>query len=400
MAVFEYKVRTKEGKIAKGMIEEDSRELVQNTLHSQGYVIISIAQKRGKLKRVTSGKVKADEIVVFSRQLTTLIGSGIPLVQALEILTEQVKNPYFKQVVGDILTNIKEGSSFHAVLAKYPRVFSQFYVSMVRAGEASGKLSDILDRVSSYIESMLSLQRKIRSSLAYPIIVISMALVITAFLILKIIPTFKGIFDMLGGELPLPTKILIGISDFSRRWFLLIVGAMIVLIIAFKRIAITSKGKRKIDETLLKLPIMGDLIRKISVAKFCRTFSTLVSSGVPILAALDIVGSTSGNKVVEEAVLSAKKFVQEGEPISDPLARSGVFPPMVIRMIAVGEKTGKLEEMLSKIAEFYEEEVNTAIAGLTSMIEPLIIGFLGIVIGGIVVSLFLPILKITQLISH
>jgi len=227
-----------------------------------------------------------------------------------------------------------------------------------------------------------------------------MAIVITAFLILKVIPTFKGIFDMLGGELPLPTRVLIGISDFSRRWFLLILGVLIVLGIVLKKLSTTPKGKRKIDERLLRLPIIGELIRKIAVAKFCRTFSTLVSSGVPVLQSLDIVGRTAGNKVVEEAVASAKKFVQEGESISEPLARSGVFPPMVIRMIAVGEKTGKLEEMLSKIAQFYEEEVDAAVAGLTSMIEPLIIGFLGIVIGGIVVSLFLPILKITQLISH
>ncbi|MFC1514769.1 type II secretion system F family protein [Candidatus Omnitrophota bacterium] len=400
MALFEYKVRTKDGKIAKGMVEEDSRDSVQRILHSQGYVIISIIEKKGKVRKFTSGRVKADEIVVFSRQLTTLIASGIPLVQALEILSEQINNPYFKQVVSDILNNIKEGSSFHVVLAKYPRVFSSFYISMVRAGEASGKLSEILDRVSVYIESMLSLQRKIRSSLAYPIIVISMAVIITAFLILKIIPTFKGIFDMLGGELPLPTQILIGFSDFSRRWFLLIVVVMVLGIIGLKKISTTPKGKRKIDGIVLKLPVMGDLIRKIAIAKFCRTFSTLVSSGVPILAALDIVGSTADNKVVEDSVYSAKKFVQEGEPISEPLARSGVFPPMVIRMIAVGEKTGKLEDMLGKIAQFYEEEVNTAIAGLTSMIEPLIIGFLGIVIGGIVVALFLPILKITQLMVH
>ena len=400
MPLFEYKVRTKDGKIAKGMVEEDSRDSVQRILHSQGYVIISIIEKKGKVHKVTSGRVKPDEIVVFSRQLTTLIASGIPLVQALEILSEQVKNPYFKQVVTDVLNNIKEGSSFHVVLAKYPKVFSAFYVSMVRAGEASGKLSEILDRVSTYIESMLSLQRKIRSSLAYPIIVITMAVIITAFLILKIIPTFKGIFDMLGGDLPLPTQILINISDFSRRWFLLIIVLLIIGIIVLKKISMTPKGKKRIDGIVLKMPVIGDLVRKIAIAKFCRTFSTLVSSGVPILAALDIVGSTADNKVVEEAVQSAKKFVQEGEPISEPLSRSGVFPPMVVRMIAVGEKTGKLEDMLAKIAQFFEEEVNTAIAGLTSMIEPLIIGFLGIVIGGIVVALFLPILKITQLLVH
>jgi len=400
MSVFEYKVRTKEGKVAKGFFDGESRAAVQEMLHSRGLIIISITEKKGRARRITSGKVKPDEIVVFSRQLTTLIDSGIPLVQALEILTEQIKNPYFKQVIFDILNNIKEGNPFNSTLAKYPRVFSEFYVSMVRAGEASGKLGEILDRVSVYIENALELQRKIRSSLAYPVIVITMAIVITAFLILKVIPTFKGIFDMLGGDLPLPTQILIGISDFSRQWFLLVVVAFVVLVILLKRMSMTPKGRRIIDERLLKLPIVGELIRKIAISKFCRTFSTLVSSGVPILVALDIVGKTAGNKVVEEAVINAKKFVQEGESISEPLSRSKVFPPMVVRMISVGEKTGKLEEMLSKIAQFYESEVNTAIAGLTSMIEPLIIGFLGIVIGGIVISLFLPIIKITQLITH
>lgn len=399
MALFEYKVRTKEGKITKGLIEEASKEKAMDTLHAQGQVIISLKEKKIKVRKAT-GKVKADEVVVFSRQLTTLIESGIPLVQALEILSEQVKNPYFKQVALEILNNIREGKSFNVALAKYPRVFSDFYVSMVKAGETSGKLAEILDRVSNYIESALVLQRKIRSSLTYPVIVVLMAIAITAFLILKVIPTFKGIFDMLGGQLPLPTQILIGISDFSRRWFPFLVGALIVFGIAFKKFSTTPKGKRKIDEVLLRLIVVGELIRKIAIAKFCRTFSTLVSSGVPILVALDIVGKTAGNKVVEEAVFDAKKFVQEGESISEPLSRSGVFPIMVIRMIAVGEKTGKLEEMLSKIAQFYEDEVDSAVAGLTSMIEPLIIGFLGIVIGGIVVSLFLPIIKITQLISH
>ncbi|MCD6539822.1 MAG: type II secretion system F family protein [Candidatus Omnitrophica bacterium] len=399
MPLFEYRVRTKEGKIAKGLIEEVSLEKVRDSLHTEGLIIVSITEKKGKVRPI-SGKVKPEEIVIFSRQLTTLIESDIPLVQGLEILSEQVKNPSFKQIILDILRNVREGSSFHSALSKFPKVFSEFYISMVRAGEASGKLGEILNRVSGYIESTLALQRKVRSSLAYPVIVISMAIVITAFLILKVIPTFKGIFDMLGGHLPLPTRILIGISDFSRRWFLFILGGLLILGIVLKKVSTTPEGRKKIDERLLKLPVVGELIRKIAVAKFCRTFSTLVSSGVPVLQSLDIVGRTSGNKVVEEAVVKSKKFVQEGESLSEPLSRSGVFPPMVVRMISVGEKTGKLEEMLTKIAQFYEEEVNTAVAGLTSMIEPLIIGFLGIVIGGIVVSLFLPILKITQLISH
>ncbi len=399
MAIYEYKARNKQGKIIKGESDGNSSQDITASLHSQGLVILSIKEKKRKSRKVRASKVKADEIVVFTRQLTTLIESGIPLVQALEILYDQVKTPYFKQVIFSIFNDIKEGTSFNGALSKYPRVFSEFYINMVRAGETSGQLPGILERISSYIEDALSLQRKIRSSLAYPAIVVVMAIGITAFLILKVIPTFKGIFSSLGGELPLPTRMLLAFSDFARQWFLVIVGFLIVGGIILQRYTITPRGRKQIDETMLKIPIMGELIKKIAIAKFCRTFSTLVSSGVPILTALDIVGKTAGNKVLEDAVFASRKFVQEGEAISEPLARSGIFPPMVVRMIGVGEKTGKLEDMLNKISQFYEDEVDTAVSGLTSMIEPIIIGFLGIVIGGIVVSLFLPIIQITQMIQ-
>jgi type IV pilus assembly protein PilC len=237
------------------------------------------------------------------------------------------------------------------------------------------------------------------SAMMYPACVITMALGITLFLIIKVVPTFKGIFDQLGGDLPMPTQILLAISDFARTNFLLGVIIVVAIGFGFGKLIKTEYGKRKADQICLKMPIFGELISKIAVAKFCRTFSTLVASGVPILQALDIVGATSGNKVIEDAVLMAKKQVQAGETISDPLARSNAFPPMVIRMIAIGEKTGKLQEMLTKIAKFYESEVNAAIDGLTSMIEPLIIGILGLLIGGIVIALFLPIMKITQMVA-
>jgi len=399
MPFFEYKVSTKDGRVVKGSVEEESKEKVSSLLHSKGMVIISIKEVKKSSFKAVRRKVKADEVVVFSRQLTTLIESGIPLVQALEILAEQVKSPYFHQVITDIFNDIKEGTSFNSALSKYPKIFSGFYISMVSAGEASGKLSEILDRVSVYIEESLSLQRKIRASLAYPAIVVSMAILITSFLILKVVPTFKGIFASLGGVLPLPTRILIGISDVARHYFFYLIGVLTVLIAGIKKVISTNKGRKKLDKLLFFLPVFGELITKISVAKFCRTFSTLITSGVPILNSLDIVAKASGNKMVEEAVVETKKFVQQGEPISEPLSRSRIFPPMVVRMIAVGEKTGRLEDMLAKISQFYEDEVNTAVSGLTSMIEPLIIAFLGIVVGSIVVSIFLPIVKITQLIK-
>lgn len=398
MAVFEYSIKDKAGKVSKGTIEDVSAAKVRERLHGQGVLILSIKPKKQAFKKVTSGRVKQDEVVIFSRQLTTLIESGIPLVQSMDILMEQTRNAYFKSIISTISSDIKEGNAFNVAISKHPKVFSEFYVSMVKAGETSGKLAEIVDRVSVYLEETLALQRKIKSSLMYPMVVVGMAFVITSFLILKVIPTFKGIFQQLGGDLPPPTKVLLGISDFARAYFVVIVIAMILIVIGFKQYVKTPFGKKSVDSILLKLPVFGELISKIAVAKFCRTFTTLVSSGVPILTALDIVGSTSGNKVMEEAVLSAKKYVQEGESISDPLGRSNVFPPMVIRMISVGERTGKLQEMLAKIAYFYESEVDTAVSGLTSMIEPLIIGFLGLLIGGIVVSLFLPIIKITQMV--
>ena len=400
MAVFEYTIKDKAGKISRGTVEEASADKVRELLHNQGCLIVSIKPRKGAAAGKSfsfGGGVKPDEVVLFSRQLTTLIESGIPLVQAMEILNEQTKNPGLKKILDTVSSDIREGSAFNAALGKHRKAFNDFYVSMVKAGETSGKLADILNRVSSYMEETLALQRKIKASMMYPTVVVSMAMLITAFLIIKVVPTFKGIFDSMGGTLPVPTQILLGISDFARANFLLIVVIIAGLVFGLKYVISTPAGRRKFDKMLLTMPVFGPLFSKVAVAKFCRTFSTLVTSGVPILSALDIVGSTSGNKVIEEAVVSAKKFVQEGESISAPLDRSKAFPPMVIRMISVGEKTGKLQEMLSKIAVFYEAEVNTAVEGLTSMIEPLIIGFLGIVIGGIVIALFLPILQITQM---
>ncbi|MDD2866928.1 MAG: type II secretion system F family protein, partial [Candidatus Omnitrophica bacterium] len=267
-----------------------------------------------------------------------------------------------------------------------------------KAGEASGLLDEILDRLAGYLEKSSALQRKVKSSLVYPVVVICMAVLITIVLLVKVVPTFKGIFASLGGTLPLPTQVLILISDTLRRFFPFVVGAFVILGFAFKKYIDTPRGRYQLDTALLRMPLFGPLLRKVVVAKFSRTLSTLVRSGVPILNALEIVGKTSGNLVVEEAVMNARTSIKEGEPIADPLSKSGVFPPMVVRMISVGEQTGQLEKMLTKIADFYDEQVDAAVSGLTSMIEPVVIGFLGIVIGGIVIALFMPIFKITELI--
>ncbi|UCC95066.1 MAG: type II secretion system F family protein [Candidatus Omnitrophota bacterium] len=397
MSVFSYTVKTKKGEVAKGNLEAESQQKALEYLHSQGNIVLRLQEEKGKKVVKKTGRVGTDELVIFSRQLTTLIESGIPVVGALDILYQQVTNPYFKSVVGGVLKDLREGSSFASSLAKYPRVFPEIYVSMVEAAETSGNLPQILERLSVYLEKMNALRKKIISSLTYPVVVVMMAIGITSFLIFKVIPTFKTIFATLGGTLPLPTQILIGFSDMLRANILWVLIIFVLAVIMLQRYISTSRGKKQYHRLLLNLPVFGDIIRKVSIAKFSRTFSTLVKSGVAITTSLDIVGKTSGNKIIEEAVLKAKQSIQEGVPISKPLEESGVFPPMVVRMIAIGEQSGKLEEMLSKIAQFYEEQTDAVISGLTSLIEPIIIGFLGIVIGGIVIALFLPIIKITQL---
>jgi type IV pilus assembly protein PilC len=289
--------------------------------------------------------------------------------------------------------------SFCDALSKHPTVFSELFINMSRAGEASGMLDEVLDRLASYLEKTASLQRKIQSSLVYPAVVITMAILITAVLLLKVVPTFKGIFDSLGGTLPLPTQILIMVSDLVRKYFIYTLGVLVLAGFLFRQYINTPKGRYNFDKALLRLPVLGTLFQKVAVAKFSRTFSTLVKSGVAVLNALEIVGKTSGNKVVEEAVSNCRTAVRDGEPIAAPLAKSRVFPPIVTRMVGVGEQTGQLEKMLTKIADFYDDQVDAAVAGMTSLIEPLVIAFLGIVIGGIVIALFLPIFKITELIS-
>lgn len=402
MNSFQYLAKDKAGHAVTGLLEAASEQEVAELLHKKEYIVISVKQAKKESRRAakTSGKIKLDDLVVFSRQLATMIDAGIPLVQALGILSEQVENKILQAVVSQVRQDIEGGMSFCDALARHPNIFSELFINMSRAGEASGMLDEVLDRLAQYLEKTSALNRKVKSSLVYPAVVVSMAIIITTFLLVKVVPTFKGIFDVLGGKLPLPTRVLIGISDALRKYLLFTSGGLFVGGFFFRKYIGTHKGRYQLDTQLLRIPVLGMLFRKVAVAKFSRTFSTLVKSGVSVLNALEIVAKTSGNKVVEEAVLNCRTSVRDGEPISKPLAKSGVFPPMVCRMISVGEQTGQLEKMLSKIADFYDEQVDASVAGLTSMIEPLVIAFLGVVIGGIVISLFLPIFKITELLSH
>ena len=400
MPNFQYTAKDKNANTISGTIEAANENEVIQRLHQSGLAVVSLKHKSKKSRPPRKGgKVKSDDLVIFSRELATLIDSGISLVGSLGILIDQVENPRFKNTIISVRYDVESGLSFCESLARHPKVFSPFFISMVRAGEASGMLNEVLDRVATYLEKTAALTRKVKSSLVYPAVVITMAIAITTFLLLRVVPTFKEMFDVLGGDLPLPTQILIGVSDTLANLFIFIVLGLIVFGFLFKRYINTEKGRYNFDKAMLKFPIIGGLLCKVAVSKFARTLSTLVKSGVSILDALRIVAKTAGNKVVEEAVNNSLRSVRDGEPIAKPLAKSKVFPPMVTAMVGVGEQTGKLETMLTKIADFYDDQVDAAVAGLTSMIEPLIIAFLGLVIGSIVISLFLPVLRITQLIA-
>ncbi len=401
MGIFQYNAKDTNGHTVSGIVEANTDNEVAEILHKKDLIIVSIEPaKQKKAPKRKDKKVKLDDLVIFSRQLATMIDAGIPLVQALGILGEQIENMSLKNIVISVRKDIESGVNFCDALEKHPSVFSELFINMTRAGEVSGMLDEVLDRLASYLEKTAVLTRKISSSLIYPEVVVSLAVLITAFLLLKVVPTFKGIFESLGGKLPLPTVILISISEIARKYFLFAAGALVFSGFLFKKYINTEKGRYNFDAQKLKIPVIGSLFQKVALAKFSRTFSTLIKSGVSALNALDIVAKTAGNKVVEKVVLTTRNSVRDGEPIAASLSKSKVFPPMVCRMIGVGEQTGQLEKMLSKIADFYDEQVDAAVSGLTSMIEPLVIAFLGVVIGGIVVALFLPIFKITELVAR
>lgn len=399
MPAYTYIAKNKNGNSVNGILDAKSDIEVSEILHKQDLTVISIKLSKNKFIKTKAVQVKLDDLVIFSRQLATMIEAGISLVQCLGILSEQIENKDLKGVVTIIRQDIEGGMSFCDALAKHPGVFSELFVSMTKAGETSGMLDEVLDRLAGYLEKSAALNRKIRSSLVYPAVVVTIAIAITFFLLIKVVPTFKNIFETLGGKLPTPTLILIGISNLVKKWFLAFIITIIGFAVLLKKYINTKKGRYRFDKLKLNVIILGELFRKVALAKFARTFSTLIKSGVSVLSSLEIVATTSGNKVIEETIMKCRESVREGETMYQPLSRGKVFPPMVTRMISVGEQTGQLEKMLSKIADFYDEQVDAAVAGLTSLIEPLVIVFLGFVVGGIVVALFLPIFKITELIA-
>ena len=402
MPFFKYAAKDDEGNTITDIIEAKDRAIALDMLRVKNLIILSVTEEKkgqGVAKAAAKKKVKPDELVIFSRQLATMVNAGIPLVQSLDILSEQMESIGFRHIITQVRGDVESGSSLSAALEKHPRVFSVLYTNMVRAGETSGMLDEILDRVAGYLEKNTQLTRKVKSAMVYPAVVSMMAVGITMVLLLKVIPTFKEIFESLGGALPAPTQMLINLSDTLRYSFIYVVAGLGGVGFLFIKAIQTQVGRKKFDQFKLDVPIFGTLLRKVAVARFSRTLSTLIRSGVPILGALEIVGKTSGNTVIEAAVEAARVGIREGESISAPLAKSKAFPPMVTRMISVGEESGELEKMLTKVADFYEDQVDAAVSGLTSLIEPLIIAFLGIVVGGIVVAMFLPIFKISELVG-
>lgn len=404
MSLYKVVAKDEEGKTVTKTTEAENRLALNQILRQEKLIPVSVeeVQKRdGKKGRLfPHKKITLDDLVIMTRQLATMIDAGIPLLQGLEILTEQSENPALSAVVHDVRRDVETGKSFSEAVGKHSQVFSQMYISMVQAGEESGKLEEILDRLALYMEKTNGLIKKVKSALLYPIIVSCIAFLITLLLILKVVPVFKGIFDSFGAPLPMATAFLVFLSDFLRQYLLFEIMAALGGGIFLKKYIRTPLGRKQWDQAKLNMPIFGPIFRKVAVTKFTRTFSTLVKSGVPVLTSLEIVGKTSGNTVIEEAVLSVRSSIREGECIADPLGKSKVFPPMVIRMISVGEKSGELEKMLTKVADFYDEQVDTAVKGLTSLIEPIIIAFVGLVIGGIVIAMFLPIFKLTTLVNQ
>ncbi|HOY09360.1 MAG TPA: type II secretion system F family protein [Candidatus Omnitrophota bacterium] len=399
MPTFKYVAKDQAARNVVGKISAENQAAVIEELRKRHLTIIDVKPVKAASKAVFVQKsVKPEDLVIFSRQLSTMVDAGIPILQALDALQEQITQAYFQSVVIAVRDDIQMGSSLSAAFAKHPKAFDTLFVNMVKVGETGGVLSAILDRISSYLEKTLKLKRKVKSALIYPAVVVFMAIVITVILLVKVVPTFASIYDSFNSELPAMTQMLIGASDLLKNNLLYLIGGIVLSVFLLTRWYQTDRGREALDKASLRVPIFGELIRKVAISRFSRTLATLLQTGVPILESLDIVGKTSGNRVIENVVISVKNNVREGESIATPLVKSGVFPPMVTRMISIGEKSGQLEKMLGKIADFYDDQVDAAVAGLTSIIEPLIIGFLGIIVGFIVIALFLPIISITQII--
>jgi type IV pilus assembly protein PilC len=404
MITFSYQARDASGRIISGNQDALNEDNAVTSLMSRGLMVLSL-QKKSVVSRTKKRvwTVKETDLVLFTRQLATMIEAGISLVQALTALYEQSdpkRQRSLRHVISDVIARVQGGETFNESIAKHPRVFNRLFVSMVKAGEAGGLLAEILDRLAGFLEASARLRKKVKSAMTYPVIVLSIAFAITTFLIVRVVPVFGEIFKDFGAKLPAPTQFLIDVSDFVRgNWYFLAlgIGGAIFGIRMFLR---SKRGKQLTDKWKLKMPVFGPLVHKICMSRFSRTFAQLIRSGVPILEVLDIVGATSGNHVIESSIKSVSEDVERGDNLSVALSKKSIFPPMLLRMVAAGESTGKIDTMLEKMADFWDEEIEATLDALTSLIEPMLIVFLGVIVGGIVIAMFLPIFKLNEVVSQ
>ena len=401
MTTYLWRGRTAGGEIVNGEFLANSRNDLLAHLRKRKIVVTSVKPKPKdiQIKLPFGDRVSTKDLAVFTRQFATMITAGLPLVQCHDLLARQIDKQRIRDITRNVLNDSEGGATLSESLGKHPKAFDELYVNMVNAGEAGGILDTILLRLAQYIEKIESLKRKIKSAMTYPAVVFCVAIGATLFMLMFIIPTFAKMFSDFGAELPLPTQIVLSLSNFIRAWWWMLGVGAVGIVIGIKKYYATDKGNHVIDALLLKTPVIGDVLRKGAVARFTRTLGTLVASGVPILDGLEITAKTAGNVIIKDAVMEARASIREGETIASPLKQSGVFPPMVVQMITVGEETGALDAMLTKIADFYDEEVDSAVEALTSIIEPLMIVFMGAVVGGMVVAMYMPIFRMVNVIA-
>jgi type IV pilus assembly protein PilC len=395
-----WKGRTPTGEMLSGELASENKQELINTLRKRKIIITTIREKPKEIKLSfgLANRITTRDLGVFTRQFATMINAGLPMVQCLDILSSQMDKPAFKKIVSDVMYDVEAGATLAEALRKQP-CFSDLFVNMIEAGEAGGILDVILNRLAVYLEKADALMKKVKGAMTYPVVVFSVCIGASIFMLIFIIPTFAQMFKDFGGELPMPTKIVMGLSNFLKANWWLLVAVAVGATIGIRRYYKTTAGHYRIDKLLLRTPIIGGVIRKAAVARFTRTLGTLVSSGVPIMNGLEITARTSGNKVVEEAVLKTRTSISEGNTIAEPLKECGVFPPMVVQMIGVGEQTGALDEMLEKVADFYDSEVDAAVNALTSIIEPIMIVVMGGIVGGMLIAMYLPMFKLVSVVS-
>lgn len=402
MAVFLWEATTRKGEVKKGELEAADDNVVRGQLRRQGFKAITVKKKPKDLAEYfpfLKGKVKEKEIVIFARIFSTMINAGLPLIQCLELLGQQEQNKTFAKIIISIKEDIEGGSTLCDALKKYPDIFDELFVNLVAAGESGGILDVILNRLSAYMEKAAKLKSKVKGAMTYPASVLVISVGVVALLLLKVIPVFQKMFEGMGGELPGPTQFLVDASAFMQSYFMYMIAGVVAVGYAFKRYYKTESGTLVIDGLILKSPVFGPLMKKVAVSKFTRTLATMMTSGVPILEGLQIVSKTAGNKVIENAIQKVRQSISEGKTIAEPLAETNVFPAMVVQMIAVGEATGALDAMLAKIADFYDDEVDAAVDAMTALLEPFMMVFLGGVVGGMIIAMYLPIFKMASVVG-